>query len=119
MPSKFVNEFGEIVVNEDVVAQVSGITAMECYGIVGMAARSVKDGIAMLLKTENLTKGISVTLNDNKANIEFHVIVEYGTNISAIADTLISTVKYKVKDILGIEVQSIKIFVEGVRVDKE
>lgn len=119
MPSKFTNEFGHIIINEEVVAQISGMTAMECYGIVGMAARNVKDGIVQLLKGESLTKGIAVRLHENKANIDFHIIVEYGTKISAVADNLTSTVKYKVKDTLGIEVESIKIFVEGVRVDKE
>lgn len=119
MPSKFSNEYGNIIINEEVIAQISGMTAMECYGIVGMAARNVKDGIVQLLKGENLTRGIAVRLNDNKANIDFHIIVEYGTKISAVADNLMSTVKYKVQDALGIEVESIKIFIEGVRVDKE
>lgn len=119
MASKFYNEFGTIMIEEEVIAQISGMTAMECYGIVGMAARNVKDGIVHLLKNDSLTKGIAVRLNENKANIDFHVIVEYGTKISAVADNLMSTVKYKVKDILGIEVETIKIFVEGVRVDKE
>ena len=119
MPSKFTSEFGNIIIDEEVVAQISGMTAMECYGIVGMAARNVKDGIVHLLKGESLTRGIAVRLNNNKASIDFHVIVEYGTKISAVADNLMSTVKYKVKDTLGIEVEHIKIFIEGVRVDKE
>lgn len=119
MPSNFLNEYGHIIINEEVIAQISGVTAMECYGVVGMAARNVKDGIVHLLKGESLTRGIAVRLNENKANIDFHVIVEYGTKISAVADNLMSTVKYKVKDTLGIEVESIRIFIEGVRVDKE
>ncbi len=119
MPSNFSNEYGHIIINEEVIAQISGVTAMECYGVVGMAARNVKDGIVHLLKGESLTRGIAVRLNENKANIDFHVIVEYGTKISAVADNLMSTVKYKVQDALGIEVESIRIFIEGVRVDKE
>lgn len=119
MPSKFTNQYGNIIINEEVIAQISGMTAMECYGIVGMAARNVKDGIVHLLKGESLTRGIAVRLNENKASIDFHIIVEYGTKISAVADNLMSTVKYKVNDALGIEVEHIKIFIEGVRVDKE
>lgn len=119
MPSKFSNEYGNIIINEEVIAQISGMTAMECYGIVGMASRNVKDGFVHLLKGENLSRGIAVRLNENKASIDFHIIVEYGTKISAVADNLMSTVKYKVKDALGIEVESIKVFIEGVRVDKE
>ena len=119
MPSNFFNEYGNIVITEDVIAQISGVVATECYGVVGMAARNVKDGIVHLLRGDSLTKGIAVTLNENKASIDFHVIVEYGTKISAVAENLMSTVKYKVKDSLGVEVERIRIFIEGVRVDKE
>lgn len=117
MAGKFSNEYGTITIDEEVIAQISGITAMECYGIVGMAARNVKDGIVQLLKGESLTKGIAVEVRDNNINIEFHIIVEYGTKISAVTDNLMSTIKYKLKEILGLEVQKIRIYVEGVRVD--
>lgn len=118
MGGKFSNDYGTIVISEEVIAQISGMTATECYGIVGMAARNVKDGIVQLLKGESLTKGIAVEVhNENQVNIEFHIVVEYGTKISAVTDNLISTVKYKVKDILGLEVKQVKVFVEGVRVD--
>ncbi|MGL4363178.1 MAG: Asp23/Gls24 family envelope stress response protein [Cellulosilyticaceae bacterium] len=119
MDGKFTNKYGTIVISEEVIAQISGMTATECYGIVGMAARNVKDDIVQLLKKENLTKGIAVSVvGEGSVNIEFHIIVEYGTKISAVTENLISTVKYKVKEMLGLEVRQIKVFVEGVRVDK-
>ena len=118
MGGKFSNEIGTIIISNEVIAQISGMIATECYGIVGMAARNVKDDIVQLLKKENLTKGIAVqVVNDDKVNIEFHIIVEYGTKISAVTENLISTVKYKVKETLGLEVKQVRVFVEGVRVD--
>jgi len=113
------NEFGTIKIENEVIARVAGLAAMECYGIVGMAAKNVKDGIVQLLKRESLTKGIHLTVNDNDTvTIELHVIVEYGTNIVAITDTLISTIIYKVKEFIGLDVEKVNIFVEGVRVDE-
>ena len=82
-----------------------------------MAAKNVKDGLVQLLKLESLTKGIKMTINENKINLEFHIIVEYGTNISVIANNIISTVKYKVEEYAGLKVEGINIFVDGVRVD--
>ena len=76
----------------------------------------MKDGLFQLLKVESLTKGIKVMVEENRLTIDFHVIVEYGTNISAIADNMISTVKYKLEQALDLEVVKINIFVEGVRV---
>ena len=110
------NALGTICIENEVIARIAGMTAMECYGIVGMAAKNVKDGFFQLLKVESLTKGIQVTVEDNRLFIDFHVIVEYGTSISAIADNMIRTVKYKLEQTLELEVVKINIFVEGVRV---
>lgn len=107
---------GEILVDNEVIAKYAGSVAVECFGIVGMAALNVKDGLVKLLKKESLTHGINVAVNDNKIVIDFHVIVSYGVSISAVADNLISNVKYKVEEFTGMELEKINIFVEGVRV---
>lgn len=117
MPAKLENELGVVTIENEVIARIAGLAAMDCYGIVGMAAKNMKDGIVQLLKRESLTKGIRLTVTENRISLEFHIIVEYGTNISAIADNIISTVKYKVEDFVGLEVEQVQIFVEGVRVD--
>lgn len=107
---------GNIVVNNEVIAQYAGSVAVECFGIVGMAGVSVRDGLVRLLKVDSLTRGINVSLNNNKLVLDFHVIVAYGVSIIAVADNLVSNVKYKVEEFTGIEIEKINIFVEGVRV---
>ena len=108
---------GKIVVHNEVIAQYAGGVAVECFGIVGMAGVSVKDGLVKLLKMDSITRGISVTLNkNNKLILDFHVIVAYGVSILAVADNLISNVKYKVEEFTGIEIEKINIYVDGVRV---
>jgi uncharacterized alkaline shock family protein YloU len=110
------NKLGEIQISPDVIAMYAGTTAVECFGIVGMAAVSVKDGLVKLLKREGLTHGINVSIVDNHITIDFHVIVAYGISISAVADNLIENVKYKVEEFTGMTVDKINIYVEGVRV---
>ena len=110
------NKMGQIQIDTDVIALYAGTTAVECFGIVGMAAVSMKDGLVNLLKSESLTHGINVTINDNAIEIDFHVIVSYGVSISTVADNLIESVKYKVEEFTGMPVEKINIFVEGVRV---
>ena len=119
MPCKLKNELGVITIENEVVARIAGMAAMDCYGIVGMAAKNVKDGIVQLLKLESVTKGVRLTLDATAAAavIDLHIIVEYGTNIAAIGETLVSTVKYRVEEYTGLRVDKINIFVEGVRVD--
>ena len=107
---------GEITINTDVIATYAGSVAVECFGIVGMAAVNMKVGLVKLLKKDSLKHGINVTLNENKISLDFHVIVAYGVSIRAVSDNLIANVKYKVEAFTGIEVENINILVEGVRV---
>ena len=118
MAARIQTEFGNILIDNEVIARVAGLAAIECYGVVGMASINVKDGIVQLLLGDSLTKGIRVEVDpEGGVTLEFHIIVEYGTKNSAIADNLISTVRYRVSDMLGIEVSHVDICVEGVRVD--
>lgn len=117
MSAKLENQYGTVTIENEVIARIAGLTAVDCYGIVGMAAKNVKDDIFQLLKRESLTKGIKINLSEDKISIDMHIIVEYGTNITAIAENTISTVKYKVETICGIDVEQVNVFVEGVRVD--
>ena len=97
-------------------AKYAGTVAVECFGIVGMAAVNMKDGLVKLLKKESLTHGINVSISENKISLDFHVIVSYGVSISAVTDNLINNVKYKVEEFTGMEIEKINILVEGVRV---
>ena len=86
-------------------------------GVVGMAMISVKDGLVKLLKKESLTHGINVKIDEeNLITLDFHVIVSYGVSISAVADNLVNSVKYKVEEFAGMKIKQINIFVDGVRV---
>ena len=105
------------MIDENVIAKYAGTTAVECFGIVGMAAVSMTDGLVKLLKKESITKGIDVEIDEaNNITIDFHVIVAYGVSISTVSDNLISTVKYKVESFTGMQIKKINIYVEGVRV---
>ena len=117
MSAKHENQYGTINIENEVIARIAGLTAIDCYGIVGMAAKNVKDDIFQLLKVESLTKGIKISVQEDRIVIDMHIIVEYGTNITAIAENTISTVKYKVETVCGINVEQVNVFVEGVRVD--
>ena len=107
---------GNLIIDVDVVAQYAGSVAVECFGIVGMAAVSMSDGIAKMLKKENLTRGINVEMSGSKLILDFHVIVSYGVNIRAVAQNLVNNVQYKVEEFTGFEIDKINVFVEGVRV---
>ena len=117
MKGSMSTELGIITISPEVIAKYAGSVAVECFGIVGMAAVSMKDGLVRLLKKDSLTHGIQVELTeDNRIRLDFHVIVAYGVSISAVTDNLISNVKYKVEEFSNMPVDKINVYIEGVRV---
>lgn len=117
MKGQMETQLGTVIVDSEVIATYAGSVAVECFGIVGMAAVNMKDGLVKLLKKDYLTHGINVVITeDNKITIDFHVIVSYGVSIRTVSDNLTETVKYKVEEFTGMEIEKINIYVEGVRV---
>lgn len=118
MAAKIQNELGYISIDNNVIATIAGLSAMESYGIVGMASKNTTDGLFELLKWENLAKGIKVTTEENTALIDLYVILEYGVKISTVADNIIEKVKFNVENLTGLEVSRVNVFVQGIRVQK-
>ena len=117
MKGQMDTQYGKILIDADVISTDAGSVAVECFGIVGMAAVNMKDGLVKLLKRDYLNHGINVVIDeDNEITIDFHVIVSYGVSISTVSDNLIDTVKYKVESFTGMKIKKINIYVEGVRV---
>lgn len=116
MGAQKVNSLGEISISDDVLATLAGITAVECYGIVGMTSKRATDGIVELLGRENLSRGVKVYSQNNDVTVDLFIIVEYGISIAAVAKNVIETVKYNIENLTGTTVKKVNITVEGVRV---
>ena len=117
MQGQIETKLGKIVIDTDVIATYAGAVAVECFGIVGMAAVNMKDGLVKLLKKDYLNHGINVVINgDNEISFDFHVIVSYGVSIITVTDNLRETVKYRIEEFTGMKVKEMNVFVEGVRV---
>ena len=116
MKGSMSTDLGTITVSSDVIAKYAGTVAVECFGIVGMAAVNMKDGLVKLLRRDSLKHGINVKIENNKISLDFHVLIAYGISINTIAENLISNVRYSVEEFTGMQIESIKIIVEGVRV---
>ena len=116
MDCKFTTAIGLVSVSEEVILKVAGYAALECYGIVGMASKRTTDGIVQMLGIENLARGVRVRLNEESVDVDLYIIVEYGISISAVAATLIDTVKYKVEHLTGAKVNKVNVSVEDIRV---
>lgn len=111
---------GQVTITNDVISTIAGGTAVECYGIVGMASKSqIRDGIAEILKNENYSRGIVVRQEDDELHIDLYIIVSYGTKISEVAMNVQSQVKYTLEQSIGLSIDSVNIYIQGVRVSAD
>ena len=117
MPVK--NEMlGVVDISPTVVTTIASQAINQCYGVVGMASRNLVDGIANLLAREN-RRGIEVSFENNEILIDAYVIVEYGVRIRAVAESIQNTVKFHVEKALGLPVQAVNVYVQGLRHHEE
>ena len=117
MAVKTDNQYGSITISNNVIANAAGIIATSCYGVVGMAIRSPKDGIVSLLKPSNLAKGIKISVSENEITVDMFIVVQYGVNINAICESIIHGVKYRLSGLIGMDVKAVNVFVESIRVN--
>lgn len=114
---QFKSDQGEISVSSAVFSNITGIAATNCFGVKGMAYRSMTDGLVHLLRREAMSKGVKVTYNeDGTVSIELHIVVENGVNIATVCRSIMSEVKYVVTKNTGVEVREINVCVDSVTV---
>ena len=108
------NENGSVNVSASVYTDIAGTAASNCFGVKGMAARSVKDGVYHLLRKESVSKGVKVEFHeDNTISIDLHIIVDNGVNLTAVGNSIISEVRYVVKSTTGTEVKAVNVYIDS------
>ena len=110
-----VNAYGRISITDECVATVAGNTARECYGVVEMVNRKLITSIAEIFNKESKGKGVSVETRDDRIYIVLYVMLKYGVNISAVAESLKAAVKYDVEKFTGMIVESVNVNIIGVK----
>ena len=111
-------DLGRVEVSSQVITSIAGHAANGCYGIVAMAARGLRDGIAERLQRENLHRGVVVKVDEDGINIDLYVVVEYGVRITEVARSLQDAVRYEVEKALGIKVKTINVNVQGIHFEE-
>ena len=110
-------KYGQIDISNEVIATIAGGAATDCYGIVGMASKQqIKDGLTEILRKDNFTRGVLVRQENDEVHIDMYIIVSYGTKISEVAHNVQSKVKYTLDNTVGLAVDSVNIYVQGVRI---
>ena len=107
---------GEINIANDVLGDLAGYAALECYGIVGMASPSLRDGVAQLLSRDKLRKGVLITSDDDSVRVDLYVVIEHGTNLSEVSHNLVERVEYVLTEMADVKISTVDVHVQGIKV---
>ena len=111
------NEKGSVNVSTSVYTDIAGTAASNCFGVKGMVARSVSDGLYHLLRKESVSKGVRVEFHeDDTISIDLHIMVDSGVNLNAVGASIISEVRYVVAKCTGTEVRSVNVFIDSMMI---
>ena len=112
------NELGSIAVSNSVYTKIAGNAATNCFGVKGMAIRSVSDGLVHLLRRESMAKGVLVTPNeDGTISIDLHIMIDQGVNIPALGQSIVSEVRYMVSRQTDTEVKAVNVIIDSMMLD--
>ncbi len=112
------NFFGRIEISPNAIASLAGQAVLECYGVVGMANKNLRDGITEVLARNNVRRGVDVKVIEHEIYIDLYVVIQYGTRISEVAHGIMNRVKYSVEKALGLPVAQVNVHVQGLHVDE-
>lgn len=112
------NQLGKVEISDNALAAISGSALYDCVGIVGLPSKKISDGINDFLGRENISKGIKISVEDDKISVDVSVVVEYGVNIAKAAEGIITAIKEQVNNITGFQVAKVNVHVEGIKLDK-
>ena len=112
------NDNGNVIISTNVYTDIAGNAATNCFGVKGMAARSMKDGLYHLLRKESASKGVRVQFHEDESiSIDLHIMVDAGVNLHAVASSIISEVRYVVTKHTGTQVRGVNVYIDAITVD--
>ena len=106
---------GTIHISPNALATIAYHATLQSYGVVGLAPKNLAEGLTATI-TREPARGVSVHYNDEEVDIDVHIIIEYGTRINTVAESVANTVRYQVEKALGMPVHTVNVHVQGLRV---
>ncbi len=110
------NHLGEIIITDQYVKSLVSQCVVECIGVAGLECVGLKQSLKKLLKLTDKNTGVKITSDKNgDLIIDLHITATYGTNISAVANSIEEKVKYALLSEAHISVSKINTFVDELK----
>lgn len=109
----FLGPADEMMVTDDAIAVIAGLSAAEVPGVSGMSG-GISGDFAKALGRTNLTRGVKAYTKDGATTIDLYVIIKYGYRIPDVAFEIQEHVKESVEFQTGVLAETVNIHVQGV-----
>jgi uncharacterized alkaline shock family protein YloU len=106
---------GSIHISPTAIATIAYRATLQSYGVVGLAPKNLAEGIATTI-TREPTRGVNVQFDGDKLDIDIYVIVEYGTRIASVANSVANAIRFQVEKNVGLKVHEVNVHIQGLRV---
>jgi uncharacterized alkaline shock family protein YloU len=106
---------GTITISPNALATIAYHATLTSYGVVGLAPKNLVEGLTATI-THEPAHGVSVRYNGELIDVDVHIVIEYGTRITSVADSVANAVRYQVEKALGMPLHSVNVHVQGLRV---
>jgi uncharacterized alkaline shock family protein YloU len=112
---KETTSLGSINISPTAIASIVYQAALQSYGIVGLAPKNLAEGIASSV-TREPARGVDVHFDDDKLDIDIFVIVEFGTRITTVSQSVVEAIRFQVEKAIGLKVHEVNVHVQGLRI---
>jgi len=111
------NHLGIIEISQGYFSKLIGNAVSSCFGVAGMANSNARQGIRSLIKKQQSfpDQGVAVRKDGEGLNVDLHIIVTYGLNISVIVKSIVNKVRYTVEEATGLKVRKVNVFVDAMK----
>jgi uncharacterized alkaline shock family protein YloU len=106
---------GLIEVSPVAVSSIVSEAVQTCYGVVGTVPKSFAAELADMLSGDR-KRGVQVRVRNRGIVIDVYVVVEYGTRIVSVAQSVKNVVRYQVEKALEMPVEMVNVHVQALRV---
>jgi uncharacterized alkaline shock family protein YloU len=109
---------GRVEVSPNAVATIANHAVLSSYGVVGMSAKNLVNGLAQVLRLDS-KRGVEVRIDEDQITIDLYVVIEYGVRVATVARNIISSVKFSVEKAIGVPLTAVNVHVQGLHVSKK
>ena len=112
------NDIGQVIIEDEVIAIIAGVAAVEVEGVNSMAGNVTKELVSKL-GVSNLSKGVRIEITENSVSVYMALNINFGYNIPQVAVLTQEKVKAAVENMTGFQVSDVNIYIAGVIVDRD